>query len=235
MKILVINPNTSTLVTEKVANKIRQIARPDVQADVIQIEHGPESLESYYDESLATPYTIQAVKKANEDGYDAIILAAFCDPGLEALKEISSVPVYGIEETSFSVALLLGHKFSILTEKQHKTSAKTQHVRKYGLESRFASVRALGMGVVEIAEKPEKVKESGMALARKMIQEDGAEVIIMGCASMAGYSDDLEKELGIPVIDPIAATYKVVEGLTDIRVSLSKIGLYARPAPQKIN
>ena len=102
MKILVINPNTSKLVTEKVANKIRQIARPDVQADVIQIEHGPESLESYYDESLATPYTIQAVKKANEDGYDAIILAAFCDPGLEALKEISSVPVYGIEETSFS-------------------------------------------------------------------------------------------------------------------------------------
>ena len=212
MKILVINPNTSTLVTEKVANKIRQIARPDVQADVIQIEHGPESLESYYDESLATPYTIQAVKKANEDGYDAIILAAFCDPGLEALKEISSVPVYGIEETSFSVALLLGHKFSILTEKPHKTSSKKQHVRKYGLESRFASVRALGMGVVEIAEKPEKVKEIGMALARKMIEEDGAEVIIMGCASMAGYSDDLEKELGIPVIDPIAATYKVVEG-----------------------
>src|SRR4030042_5451778 len=93
MKILVINPNTSKLVTEKVANKIRQIARPDVQADVIQIEHGPESLESYYDESLATPYTIQAVKKANEDGYDAIILAAFCDPGLEELKDISSVPV----------------------------------------------------------------------------------------------------------------------------------------------
>jgi allantoin racemase len=235
MKILVLNPNTSKIVTEKIANKIRQVARPDVHVDIKQIEHGPESLESYYDEALATPYSIQAVVKANDDGYDAIILAAFCDPGLEALKEISKVPVYGIEETAFSVALLLGHKFSILTEKQHKISVKNQHVRKYGLQDRYASVRALAMGVVEIAENPEKVKEVGIQLARKMIEDDGAEVIIMGCASMAGYSEDLQKELGIPVIDPIAVTYKVVEGLTELGMQHSKIGLYAVPAKQKMN
>lgn len=235
MKILVLNPNTSRLVTERIAGVVHQIARPETQVEVCQIAHGPESLESFYDEALATPYTIEAVQQANRDGFDAVILAAFCDPGIEALKEISDIPVYGLEEVSFSVALLLGNKFSILTEKKHKENVKAQQVRKHGLESRFASVRALNMGVVEIAAHPEKVKQTGIALAQKMIEEDGAEVIIMGCASMAGYASDLEQALHVPIIDPVSVTFKIVEGLAEIGLRHSKIALYAKPAPQKLN
>ena len=93
------------------------------------------------------------MEKANAKGFSAIVLAAFCDPGIEALRERSAIPIYGTEETTLSIALLLGNKFSILTEKKHKESVKRQHVRKLGLEQRFAGVRALNMGVVEIAEK----------------------------------------------------------------------------------
>ncbi len=235
MKILVLNPNTSTVVTQKVAGLIQKIARPETEAVVAQIEHGPESLESFYDEALATPHSIEAIRKANAQGFDAVVLAAFCDPGLEALKEISAIPVYGLEEVSFSVALLLGNKFSILTEKKHKENVKQQQVRKAGLDLRFASVRALNMGVVEIASDPEKVKRTGIEVGRRMVQEDGAEVIIMGCASMAGYAEDLERELGVPIIDPVAVTFKMVEGLTELGLRHSKVGLYAQPAPQKMN
>ncbi|MDR7417383.1 MAG: aspartate/glutamate racemase family protein [Armatimonadota bacterium] len=232
MKILVLNPNTSDLVTSRIADQVRRVARPDTQVDITQLPHGPETLESYYDESLATPHIVEAVKAANRQGYDAVVLAAFCDPGLEALKEVSDIPVYGIEETTFSVALLLGNKFGILTERKHKESVKWQHVRKHGLEGRFASVRAMGMGVAEIAEQPERAKEVGLAVGRRMIEEDGAEVIIMGCASMAGHSEDLERALGVPILDPIAITFKVAEGLADLRVRHSKIGLYATPVPK---
>ncbi len=235
MKILILNPNTSRVVTQKILAAVENVARKDVQFSVTQIEHGPESLESYYDEARATPYTIESVHKANEDGYDSIIIAAFCDPGIESLKEISDIPVYGIEEATFSVALLLGNKFGILTEKKSKEAVKQQHVRKLGLESRFASVRALNMGVVEIAEQPEKVKKTGIEVAHRMITNDGAEVIIMGCASMAGYAEDLETELKVPVLDPITVTYKMVEGLTELGLRHSKIGLYARPEPKKWN
>ena len=235
MKILVLNPNTSQAVTDRIAGVVRRLARPDTEAVVTQIPHGPEVLESYYDESLATPYVLQAVREAAAQGFDAVIIAAFCDPGLEAVKEISAIPVYALEETTFSVALLLGNKFGILTEKKHKVAVKQQHVRKHGLESRFASVRPLNMGVMEIACAPERVKQVGTEVARRMVEEDGAEVIIMGCASMAGYSADLERELGVPVLDPIAVTLKVVEGLTEIGVRHSKIGLYATPAPQRMN
>jgi Asp/Glu/hydantoin racemase len=98
---------------------------------------------------------------------------------LEAAKEISQIPIYGIEETTFSIALLLGNKFGILTEKKHKEAVKVQHVRKHGLEQRFAGVRALDMGVVEIAGEPEKVKARGLKVGRQLIEEDGAEVIIL--------------------------------------------------------
>jgi allantoin racemase len=233
MKILVLNPNASEMVTKKIEKAVMAVARKDVEVTVDRLEHGPEVLESYYDEALATPYILKKVKEANRDGYDAIIIAAFCDPGIEALKEISDVPVYGTAETTFSVALLLGNKFSILTEKKHKESVKIHQVRKMGLENRFAGVRALGMGVVEIGEEEEKVKMRGIEAARQMIEQDKAEVIIMGCASMAGYSREMEKILGVPILDPVTITYKVVEGLTELRIKHSKIGLFATPSEQK--
>ena len=233
MKILVLNPNTSEAVTARVAGVIHKIARPETQVVVAQISHGPEGLESCYDESVASPFILEAVQEANRKGFDAVVIAAFCDPILEAVKEISTVPVYGLEETAFSVALLLGNKFSILTEKKHKVAVKQQHVRKHGLESRFASVRPLNMGVTEIAIDPEKVKRAGIEVGRRMVEEDGAEVIIMGCASMAGYSEDMERAIGVPILDPVAITFKVAEALTEIGVHHSKIGLYALPAPKK--
>jgi len=232
MKILVLNPNTSAAVTDRIAAVVHRIARPETGVVVRQIAHGPPVLESAYDESVAVPHILDAVREANAAGFDAVVLAAFCDPGLEAVREISDIPVYGLEETTLAVALLLGNKFSILTEKPHKTAAKTQHVRKHGLESRFASVRAIGMGVAEIAVDPERVKHAGLEIARRMIEDDGAEVIVMGCASMAGYSEDLERELGVPVLDPVAVTFKVVEALSDIGIRHSKVGLYATPERQ---
>lgn len=175
MKILVLNPNTSEIVTQKVAAVIDRIKRPDTIVVTKSVPHGPVSLESFYDEALATPYSIECVKQANEEGFDAVINAAFCDPGIEALKEISDIPVYGLEECAFSAALLYGNKFGILTEKKHKESVKSREVRKHGLESRFAGVKALNMGVVEMAEQPEKVKEVGIQVAKDLI-DNGADV-----------------------------------------------------------
>ena len=233
MKILVLNPNTSEVVTAKIAAVIDKIKRPDTIAVTKSVPHGPVALQSFYDEALATPYKIECVKQANRDGFDAVINAAFCDPGIEALKEVSDIPVYGLEECAFSAALLYGNKFGILTEVKHKEAVKSREVRKHGLESRFAGVKALNMGVVEMAEHPEKVKEVGIQVARDLI-DNGAEVIIMGCASMAGYSEDIEKELGVPVIDPTATAFKMVEGLTELGLHHAKIGLYSTPKPQKM-
>ena len=234
MNILILNPNTSKLVTQKINDIIKRIARKDVNAVVTQIEAGPESLESYFDEIQAGPYIIKSVTGA-QDKFDSVLLAAFCDPCIEALKEISSIPIFVMEEVVFSSALLLGNKFGILTEKKHKEAVKVQHVRKMGLLSRFASVKALDMGVVEIAENPERAKERSIAIAKEMVYNDGAEVIILGCASMTGYSEELANEIGVPFLDPVITSYKIVEGLTDGGLCHSKKGLFSKPKNQKWN
>jgi allantoin racemase len=233
MKILIINPNTSEPMTDKIRSVAEAARRDDCQVTVTCPSRGPVTIESSYDEAYAIAPTIDLVKQANEEDYDAIILACFCDVGVEAAKEVSSIPVLSLEETTLSVALLLGDKFGIMTEKRPRVAMKKLHVRRHGLLERMASVRPLELSVAELAADPEGTKAAGLALARCMVEEDGAEVIIMGCAAMAGYSDDLERALGVPVLDPLKVTLKVTEALVDMGLIHSRVGLYAPPTPKE--
>ncbi|MBC8445951.1 MAG: aspartate/glutamate racemase family protein [Chloroflexi bacterium] len=233
MRILIINPNTSEHMTAKIRTVAEATRRNDCKVTVICPAHGPVTIESSYDEAYAIAPTIDLVRQANQENYDAIILACFCDVGVEAAKEISSIPVFGLEETTLSAALLLGAKFGILTEKRPRVAMKELHVRRHGLLKRMASIRPLELSVAELDADPERTKATGMALARRMVEEDGAEVIIMGCAAMAGYSDELERELQVPVLDPLKVTLKVAEALVDMGLSHSRVGLYAPPTPKE--
>jgi len=233
MKILIINPNTSELMTAKMRVVAEAVKRDDCQVTVVCPKRGPITIESSYDEAYAIAPTIDLVKQANEEDYDAIILACFCEIGVEAAREISSIPVLGLEEATLSIALLLGEKFGVMTEKRPRVAMKKRHVRRYGLLERMASIRPLELSVAELAADPERTKAAGMALARCMVEEDGAEVIIMGCAAMAGYSDALERELKVPVLDPLIVTLKVAEALVDMGVVHSQVGLFAPPTPKE--
>jgi allantoin racemase len=219
-------------------DKIRIVAnaarRDDCEVIVTCPDHGPITIESSFDEAYAIGPTIDLVRQAAEEGvYDAIILACFCEIGVEAAREITTIPVLGLEEPTLAAALMLGEKFGIMTEQRPRVAMKKRHVRRYGLLQRMASIRPLGLSVAELAADPEGTKAAGMALARRMIEEDGAEVIIMGCAAMAGYSDDLERQLGIPVLDPLKVTLKLTEAIVDLGLTHSRIGLYHPPTSKE--
>jgi allantoin racemase len=234
MRIFVINPNTSESVTEHIRRELERIKRPDTELTVVNPEHGPVSIESAYDEALAGPPTLELVRQANQQGYDAIILACFSDPALEAAKEISDIPVIGIEEATLHVAAMLGHKFSIMTSLSRRVPTRDLHVRLRGLESAFASAPALDMPVLEMDAHPEKAKARIMDLARSAVKNDGAEVIILGCAGLAGYAADIERELGAVVLDPTAVALKIAEALTDLGLRHSKTGLFSKPPVKTI-
>ena len=232
MKILIINPNTSETMTNKIRAVAQAVKREDCTVTVTCPQHGPVTIETSYDEAYAIAPTIDLVKQAQAEAYDAIILACFCEVGVEAAKEISSIPVFGLEEPTLAMALLLGEKFGIMTEKRPRVAMKKRHIRRYGLLERMASVRPLELSVAELDADPERTKAKGMALARRMVEEDGAEVIIMGCAAMAGYSDELERALQVPVLDPLKVTLKVAEAVIDMGTTHSRVGLYAPPTPK---
>lgn len=229
MKILVININTSHSITDKMRRVILQVKRPDAEVDVICPQQGPETIDSSFDEAYAVPPTLELVRDAQGKQYDAILLGCFCDAGVEAAREISDIPVIAMEEATLSVALTLGSKFGVLTEKRQRIAMKERHVRRAGLLSRLASIRALGLSTADLDARPEETKARGLALAKSMIEEDGAEVIILGCAAMAGYASEIESALGVPVLDPTVTAYKFAEMVADTGFCHSHAGLYARP------
>jgi len=232
MKIMVINPNTSQSMTDHLRLELDRIKRPDTQLTVVCPTKGPETIESAYEEAYAIPPTLELVKKANQEGYDAVILACFSDPGLEPAKEISQIPVVGIEESTLHMAAMLGAKFCILTPKKERIASKKTHVHKHGLDYFLASVRSLDLSVAETDAEPEKTKRRVFEVAQKAVEEDGAEVIILGCAGMAGYAEEIEKKLRVKVLDPSAVALKVAEAMVDLRLTQSKRGLFATP-PEK--
>ena len=229
MRILVINPNSSKEITESMAAVLDEVRRPDTQLTVVGTESAPVSIQSARDGALAAPPMLEIIERANRDEVDAIIIACFSDPGLEAAKEVSSALVLGIEETSVHVAAMLGHKYTILTPLKTRIASKEQDVRRFRAEAACASVRALGMTVLETESDPQRTKQRIFEVARAAMEEDGAEVMILGCAGMAGYAADVERELGIVVLDPTSLTLKVAEALVDLKVRHCKHGLFALP------
>jgi allantoin racemase len=234
MRILVINPNTSESVTDHIRRELEKIKRADTELTVVNPEHGPVSIESVYDEALATPPTLELVREANEEGYDAIVLACFSDPGLDAAKEISEIPVIGIEEATMHIASMLGHKFSITTGSPSRAPVREIHTKLRNIEGAFASALVMNMPVLEMDAEPEKAKARILELSRQAVEEDGAEVIILGCAGLTGYAEDVERELGVVVLDPTSVAFKIAEAIADMGLSHSKLARFSPPPVKEI-
>ena len=233
MKIMVINPNTSESMTDHLRVELNQIRRSDTELTVVCPDRGPETIESAYDEAYAIPPTLELVKKANQEGYDAVILACFSDPGLEAAKEVSEIPVIGIEESTLHVAAMLGAKFSVMTPRRQRIAMRKEHVHMRGMDHFLASVRSLDLSVAETDADPERTKKRVLEVAKEAAEEDGAEVIILGCAGMAGYAPELEAKLGVKVLDPSAVALKIAEAMVDLGLRHSKLALFAAPPRKK--
>lgn len=230
MKILMINPNTSQDFTQKIQEIADQYALPTTEVRAANPERGPRSIESIYDELLSAPGTLELAIK-HLDVYDGLIIACYSDhPTIYALREITEKPVIGIAEASMYMACMLGHRFSVVTTNDAWEPLLWDAVAHYGLRERCASVRSTGMAVLELEHAgDQETRTRILAAARKAVQEDQAEVICLGCAGMTGLDKDLEKEIGVPVLDGVIAALKFMEGMIGYGLSTSKRQAYSHP------
>jgi allantoin racemase len=235
MRILMINPNTSESFTEKIRSIAGRYALSTTQVLAVTAASGPRSIESIYDELLSSPGTLETALKYLDD-CDGIVIACYSDhPTVYALREITDKPVVGIAEASMLTACMLGYKFSVVTTNREWEPLLWDAVRHYGLAERCASVRSTGMAVLALeSASPEETYAMILSAARQAIAEDGAEVICLGCAGMAGLDKALEKELGIPVIDGVVGALKLLEGLIGYGLRTSKRLAYSRPGYKEL-
>jgi allantoin racemase len=197
---------------------------------------GPASVESEFDELFAGPDTVIKAMEAEASGADAVIVLCMGDPGVKQAREAVSIPVLGPGETAMHYAAMLGHKFTIMPTLPRRRSTYEHHARLYGVESRLASVRPVGVSVLEI-ETNETVRDTLIGNAVKAVEEDGADVLILGCV---GFRDidtivaDALKKRGhdVPVIDALPLTIMTAATLVWTGLSHSK-NAFPFPPPKE--
>lgn len=137
MRIRDIVPVRSPKVMEGMAIQRQQWARPDVEIEVVPIERGPFSMEFATEEVLAGPYILEAVRKAENDGVDAVVLDCCVDPVLRAARETVRIPVMAPAHSGLHVASMLGYRIAILGMRNGQ-QALEEHIRATGSITRYA-------------------------------------------------------------------------------------------------
>lgn len=211
---------------------LQRHASSGTDVEIWDTEDGPASIESMAEEHLAIPGALEGVGRAERDGIHAVILGCFGDPGLDAARELVSIPVIGPYESSLLVSLTLGHRTGVITVLDSVVPSLEKLARANGLESRLASVRAVQVPVLDLARTRESSVRAFVEEGRKAMTEDRADVLLPGCMSMAflGVAESAQVELGIPVLNPAVVALKMAELQVSAGIAHSK---RAFPLPPK--
>lgn len=201
----------------------------------VQIERGPRSLESEFEESISVPDTLAKVAEAERDGAAAVVIDCMRDPGLGSARELVSIPVVGPAEATMHLASMLGHTFSVVTVLDRLVPAFENLAKVYGVADKLASVRSVEIPVLSLAQDGERLLHALVEQSVRAVVDDGAHVIVFGCTGMIGYAKKVEEGLaalgheGVPVIDPIPTVVKMAQVLVDLGLTHSK-RTYPAPA-----
>jgi len=233
LRILWINPVGTDIFDEHILKTINEIKRSDVEVKVVHLNKGPVHLEYHYYEHLNLDETLEWVRWAEKEGYDAAVIGCFYDPGLRVARELVSIPVFGVAEATMHVAATLGHKFSIIVGRRKWIPKMESNVHICGLEKKLASFRVINFTVPRMSKEPEKLKETILTEAKKAVEEDGAEVVVLGCTGESGFMKELIIKLGVPVLDPVVTSWKYAEMMADLhrKVGLTHCKLYGYEPP----
>jgi len=233
MKILYVDVGVSPQWLQPFKKMIELVKRPDVEVEVVGMMRGPPDAEYHYYEHLLMDELLEIVRKAEKERYDSVVIGCFYDPGLREAREIARIPIVGPAEACMHIASTLGHRFSIITGRRKFVPKMEDNTSIYGLEKKLASIRTVDFSVKEMEESREKLKEALLNEAKRAVEEDGAEVIVLGCTAESGFSKELMEKLKVPVIDATLVAWKYAEMMADLHRKLgithSKIGGYESP------
>lgn len=228
MKILIINPNTTSEMTKVCVSTALEVK--DTRSEIVGATNtkGPKSMEGFMGGVITTEGVLEIIIN-EEKNYNAFVIACFSShPSIKAGRELTKKPVVGIFEASVYQACLIGHKFGIVTTSKRKEPLLESGIIELGIASRCSAIKSTGLSVSDLGKKnPDEIAEILLKIGRKTIEEDGTEVILLGCSGMAGLNKKLEKELGVPVIDPVEAAIKMAEALICQGLFTSKINTYS--------
>ena len=229
MRILVINPNSTASMTEKIGACASRFAAAGTQIKAVNPTEAPASIEGHFDEAMSLRGLLDEVAKGEAEGYDGFIIACFDDSGLGACRELATGPVLGICEAGMHAASMVATGFSVVTTLARSVPIVENNALLYGMEHKCRKVRAADIPVLALEEPGSGAREKIRDEVNRARAEDGCEAVLLGCAGMADLTQWLSDESGMPVIDGVVAATKMMEALIGAGLKTSKIGAYASP------
>ncbi|WP_433622305.1 aspartate/glutamate racemase family protein [Nocardia sp. CA-120079] len=230
MRIQVVNPNTTRAMTDTIEQCAQAVAGRDTLLDAVTAEMGPASIESHYDEALSVPGILAAIRRGEQEGVDGYVIACFGDPGLDAARELARGPVIGIAEAAMRTASHLGGGFSIVTTLGRTIGRADELVYRYGMQRFCRGIHACEIPVLAL-EDPDARKVVTEACG-DAVDADGSDAIVLGCAGMADLCNHIRDEIGVPVIDGVAAATLTAQSLITLGLRKSGRGEFAAPPPK---
>jgi allantoin racemase len=211
-----LRPIGSSVLDSSIADVLRAIKLPDTRCEVVSFDlpASPPHLEYRAYEAMMAERIVAAARDAGKSGIDAMIVGCFYDPFVEDARELSGdTIVIGPCEASLQVASSLANRFSILVGRHKWVEQMRATVRRHGMEDRLASFRSLDMGVNDFQKDHAATRARIIHQARLAVEEDRAEAIILGCTMEFGFFEDVQREIGVPVIDAVVAPFAYAEHL----------------------
>ncbi|QGK68774.1 Asp/Glu/hydantoin racemase [Allosaccharopolyspora coralli] len=233
MRIVVANINTTENITRAIHEQALGAAGPDTEILPVTPTFGPASVEGNFEGHLAAVGVIDRII-AIEEPFDALVVAGFGGHGREGLTELLDVPVVDITEAGVQLACLLGRSYSVVTSLHRTVGQIRDRLRLAGLDGRCASVRSVGMSVLELERDTARIGRHIVQEAAQAVDRDGAGVVCLGCAGLVGLAEQVQDEVGVPVVEPVAAGVGLTETLVDLRLRPSTIGSYSTPQRKDI-
>jgi allantoin racemase len=232
MKLLLVNPNTSSAMTTGMTAAAQSVAAAGTVVVGRQPSFGPASIESHFDDVFAAAGVAEQVRLAAADNFDAVVIACFGDPGLDAARELTTAPVLGIAEAAFHAASFVATGFSVVTTMTRTCVIAERLVQRYGFERSCRGIHGTDIPVLELETCGADTLAQIEAAARLALKQDRSGAIVLGCGGMAALCRTLQQRLGVPVVDGVSAAVKMAEALVALGLQTEKLGDYAPPLPK---
>jgi len=233
MRILVVNANTSKIVTEKVAAQARASASPGTEIVAVTGTFGASVIGSRAEHAIGEHSAIALVAQ-HAPGCDAVVIAVSYDTGLRAARELLAVPVVGMTEAGLLTACMLGGRIGVITFGRRVLPLYHELVTAYGLGARVAGWRVLESTAAYQHGAHDALDREIVAAARDLIERDGAETVVLTGAVMAGVPARLQPDVPVPLIDCMACAVRQAELLVHLGHPKPSAGSYAPPADREL-
>lgn len=228
MKLLLINPNITAAMTDAMAEEARRAASAGTEIVAATAAFGTEYVANRAEAAIAA-HAVLDVLARRAAGCDAAIVSAFGDPGLAAARELFDLPVFGIEESAILAAWTLGRRYSIvcLTPRLRRWYIET--AQEHGLAGRLASVRALDIAIPDITRARQQCRDRLLAECLAAVEQDEAEVVILGGGPIAGLARDAAADVPVPLLDGVSCAVRLAEAVIGLQPRAPTRGSFATP------